>query len=78
MIRFWNNDVFDNIDGVLQAALAALTEAEPQRIGPPQRAEVSDPRPARLPASPPPTTQPNLPLRPWGGEGRGEVGGHDE
>jgi hypothetical protein len=42
MIRFWNNDVFDNIDGVLQAALAALTEAEPQRIGPPQRAEVSE------------------------------------
>ena len=43
VIRFWNNDIHNNIDGVLQAVLAAL--AAPTN---PHSAEMSASRPARL------------------------------
>ena len=44
VIRFWNNDVRNNIDGVLQAVLAAL--AAPPRD--PQEGRVDASRPPRL------------------------------
>ena len=36
VVRFWNNDVFENLDGVLQVIGAALHAASPHPGPPPQ------------------------------------------
>src|SRR5262249_53587114 len=42
ILRFWNNDVLKNIDGVMEAILAAMHqhEASPQPLPPPHRAKM--------------------------------------
>jgi very-short-patch-repair endonuclease len=42
ILRFWNNDVLKNIDGVLEAILAAMhqNEASPPPLPPPHRAKM--------------------------------------
>jgi very-short-patch-repair endonuclease len=41
ILRFWNNDVLKNIDGVMEAILAAMhqNEASPPPLPPPHRAK---------------------------------------
>jgi len=42
ILRFWNNDVLKNIDGVMEAILAAMLqiEASPPPLPPPHRAKM--------------------------------------
>lgn len=46
VIRFWNNDIHDNIDGVMETIAEALTVAPPPRPSP-ARGGGRDPRAAR-------------------------------
>ncbi len=39
IIRFWNNEVLDNLDGVLEAVRSALETPPPLPASPPQGAE---------------------------------------
>jgi hypothetical protein len=55
VLRFWNNDVLKNIDGVMAAILTAMhqNEASPPPLPPPHRAKMrggrGTERPSRVP-----------------------------
>ena len=39
VLRFWNNDVLDNLDGVLETIASALAPTPPHPTSPPRRAK---------------------------------------
>ena len=59
VIRFWNNDIVQNIEGVLEVIYAALygsRDSEPQPLKHERRTRQDHPTPARSPRRPTPTT----------------------
>jgi len=46
VLRFWNNDVLANTDGVIESILAALSDAESNPAGAQNRGDAPSPRPS--------------------------------
>jgi len=63
VLRFWNNEVLENIDGVLEAIMAELNKAPPPQASPP-------PRPSPIKGEGENRSAPPAPS-PFMGEGRG-------